>query len=148
MPEPLTYEELQLVIAEQEKAITDQQKELTEFKVEYQKYLEEQAKIKAESDKSLNEQFEKYLKADEENSKKIKVLTDDITDLKQLIANENSINPESLTYTVEVSQEQIDKLKVKEGKYLELGSLYVSLFLGVVLTFVGIKGVFSKWKIR
>ena len=134
-------------IAEQEKAITDQQKELTEFKVEYQKYLEEQAKIKAESDKSLNEQFAKYLKADKENSKSIKTLTDDITDLKQLIANENAINPESLTYKVEVSDEQIAKLKKREEMYQDQVSIVFTCIMAVMIAYVGVKGAFSHWKI-
>ena len=124
------------------------QKELAELKLE----LAEQQKVSAETKEKETEEYNKrnedIQKSIKTNNDQIKTLSEDITDLKQLIANDNAINPESLTYTVEVSQAQIDKLKAKEQKYLELGSTYVSIFLAIMLTYVGIRGLFSRWKTR
>ena len=128
--------------------IEDLQKELAELKLE----IAEQQKLSAETKEKETEEYNKNNEAIQKsikaNNEQIKTLSDDITDLKQLIANENAIDPESITYTVEVSQNQIDKLKTKEQKYLELGSTYVSIFLAIMLTYVGIRGLFSRWKTR
>ena len=132
--ESVTVEELEQQLAELKLEIAAQQK------------LDAESKVKETGEYNKNtEEIQKSIKA---NNEQIKTLSDDITDLKQLIANDNAIDPESITYTVEVSQEQIEKLKTKEQKYLELGSTYVSIFLAIMLTYVGIRGLFSRWKTR
>lgn len=131
--ENLDVQALELELAELKKEIAENQK------IEDEK----QSKDYEEYQKN-NEDIQKTIKT---NNEQIKTLSGDIEDLKVLIANENElqVSPEALTYTVQLSQEQIDKMKNKEDKYLELGSLYVSIFIGILLTYVGIKGMFGKW---
>lgn len=131
--ENVKVQELELELAELKKEIAENQK------------LEDEKQSKDyEEYQKNNEDIQKTIKT---NNEQIKTLSGDIEDLKVLIANENSleVSPETLTYTVELSQDQLDKMKNKEKDYLELGSLYVSIFIGILLTYVGIKGMFGKW---
>lgn len=123
--------------------------ELEQAMEELQKQILEKEKEQLEIDKKNSEEYQKnnedIQKTIKTNNEQIKTLTGDIEDLKQLIANENNVNPESFTYTVELSHDQIEKMKVKETEYIELAVIWVSIFVAIALSYVGIKGMFGKW---
>lgn len=134
-PESVTVEEVNTAI---DTAIKELEKDI----LEQEKAQQEIDKKNAEEYQKNNEDIQKSIKT---NNDQIKTLSGDIEDLKQLIANENAINPESLTYSVEISQDQIDKMKVKEKEYIDLAVIWVSIFVAIALSYVGIRGMFGKW---
>ena len=125
---------LELLIKEHEEAQAKQQKEAAEKSAEFEQ--------------QLAEKFEANQKMIESNGKQIEALTDDVKALKKAIEVQMSIEPDdptSHTYEVILAQDQIEKLKVREEMYLEKGALYVSIFIGLVLGYIGIKGLLGRW---
>lgn len=140
--EPNDSKEIEVLQAE----ILELEKEIEELD---KKFLEDR-EVQAKSfDKSLDKVSQVVSDNSEhitKTSEQVKTLSERVLNLNDLMTQQLAVDPETYTYSVEVSQEQIDKLKNKEKEYIEYASIYSSVFIAILLAYVGIKGAFSQWK--
>lgn len=104
----------------------DLKKELVEIKkslVEVEKVI---TYVPTEKEK------EQQLLADLEDVQNVRILDEQVLDLK--------------TVTATVDTKQIEQAKAKYVETYEAVGIWVSIFIGLIIGYIGIKGAFSHWK--
>lgn len=129
---PVTHEEFQA--------------EIDRLNLLIKQHEEQEAKLKLEAAEQTKAHEDLQAKNIEANQKAISDLSANVTDLKTMMEQQMSVDPETYTYTVQPSQEFIDKLKVKETYYKDMGVIYFSVFVGLILGYIAVKGLLGHWK--
>lgn len=126
-------------VVELEKNIVNLEKELKEIEVEIKKNVVDQQK----QEKIVEEKKQEEL---ETTQKQIQELTESVSTLKTLNEQQMNVDKENVVYTVQLSDTQLDKLKLKETKYQEQMTVYFTVIIAILFGYIAIKGLLGKWK--